>query len=110
MTFSENVGPFFQDSIPTFCHFQDMSSILRESYRASLLYDGVLVFSQALKNIFETQDMVIPDVDCRDSEASYKQGKEILDEIEKVRGNVMAILIYFSKFNYTSYLSYQFSA
>ena len=76
-----------------------MSSILRESYRASLLYDGVLVFSQALKNIFETQDMVIPDVDCRDSEASYKQGKEILDEIEKVRGNVMAILIYCSKFN-----------
>ena len=64
-----------------------MSSILRESYRASLLYDGVLVFSQALKNIFETQDMVIPDVDCRDSEASYKQGKEILNEIEKVRGN-----------------------
>ena len=78
-----------------------MSSILRESYRASLLYDGVLVFSQALKNIFETQDMVIPDVDCRDSEASYKQGKQILDEIEKVRGNGIIILIYFSKFNST---------
>ena len=78
-----------------------MSSILRESYRASLLYDGVLVFSQALKNIFETQDMVIPDVDCRDSEASYKQGKEILDEIEKVRGNGIAILIYYSKLNST---------
>ena len=76
-----------------------MSSILRESYRASLLYDGVLVFSQALKNIFETQDMVIPDVDCRDSEASYKQGKQILDEIEKVRRNGIIILIYFSKFN-----------
>ena len=78
-----------------------MSSILRESYRASLLYDGVLVFSQALKNIFETQDMVIPDVDCRDSEASYKQGKQILDEIEKVRENGIIILIYFSKFNST---------
>ena len=78
-----------------------MSSILRESYRASLLYDGVLVFSQALKNIFETQDMVIPDVDCRDSEASYKQGKQILDEIEKVRENGTIILIYFSKSNST---------
>ena len=62
-----------------------MSSILRESYRAALLYDGVLVFSQALQNIFETKDMIIPDVDCRDSEASYKQGEEILEEISKVR-------------------------
>ena len=36
-------------------------------------------------NIFEKKDMVMPDVDCRDSEASYKQGSEILEEINKVR-------------------------
>ena len=62
-----------------------MASILRDSYRASLLYDGVLVFSQAIKNIYEERDMLIPDVDCRDSEASYEQGQELLDELNKVR-------------------------
>ena len=62
-----------------------MASILRDSYRASLLYDGVLVFSQAIKNIYENRDMLIPDVDCRDSEASYEQGRELLDELNKVR-------------------------
>ena len=62
-----------------------MASILRDSYRASLLYDGVLVFSQAIKNIYENKDMLIPDVNCRDSEASYEQGRELLDELNKVR-------------------------
>ena len=61
-----------------------MASVLRDSYEASLLYDGVLVFSQAMRNIFEQEDMVMPDVDCRDSEAAYEQGKDILDEMNKV--------------------------
>ena len=61
-----------------------MASVLRDSYEASLLYDGVLVFSQAMRNIFEQKDMVMPDVDCRDSEAAYEQGKDILDEMNKV--------------------------
>ena len=62
-----------------------MASILRDSYRTSLLYDGVLVFSQAIKNLFDREDMVMPNVDCRDSEASYEQGRVILDEMNKVR-------------------------
>ena len=62
-----------------------MASVLRDSYEASLLYDGVLVFSQAMRNIFAQEDMVMPDVDCRDSEAAYEQGKDILDEMNKVR-------------------------
>ena len=62
-----------------------MASVLRDSYEASLLYDGVLVFSQAMRNVFEQEDMVMPDVDCRDSEAAYEQGKDILDEMNKVR-------------------------
>ena len=68
-----------------------MASVLRDSYEASLLYDGVLVFSQAMRNIFEQKDMVMPDVDCRDSEAAYEQGKDILDEMIKVSkyGNSM---------------------
>ena len=61
-----------------------MASVLRDSYEASLLYDGVLVFSQSMRNIFEQEDMIMPDVDCRDSEAAYEQGKEILDEMNKV--------------------------
>lgn len=61
-----------------------MASILRDNYRASLLYDGVLVFSQAIQNLFEKEDMVIPNVDCRDSEASYQQGEKILNELNKV--------------------------
>ena len=64
-----------------------MASVLRDSYEASLLYDGVLVFSQAMRNIFEQKDMVMPDVDCRDSEAAYEQGKDILDEMIKVSKN-----------------------
>ena len=64
-----------------------MASVLRDSYEASLLYDGVLVFSQAMRNIFEQKDMVMPDVDCRDSEAAYEQGKDILDELNKVSKN-----------------------
>ena len=66
-----------------------MASILRDSYRASLLYDGVLVFAQAIKNIYENKDIVIPDVDCRDSEASYEQGREISMDRERERDECM---------------------
>ena len=62
-----------------------MASILRDSYRASLLYDGVSIFSQAIDKLFRKEDLVMPNVDCRDREVSYQQGKQILSELQEVR-------------------------
>lgn len=64
--------------------FQELALMLRESYQAALLYDGIQLFSKAAQAWFDQEDLVTPAISCQDQEAPYEKGPALLSQILKV--------------------------
>ena len=77
MRYCNQIGPFL-------CFFKDLAYLLKEDYRAALLYDGVNLFGKAMDLLLTKTDLETPQVQCSDKEEPFPLGKTISSQIEEV--------------------------